>query len=118
MPNRLAICRLSEHAAIPAWAANGPFFSITRTDDELSIVCEEDKVPQGTKAEKNWRAFKLIGPYDLSLTGVLVSFAKPLADAEISIFAISTYDTDYVLVKDDQLEQAAQVLAKFCNIRR
>jgi len=69
------------------------------------------------KSEKNWRAFKVEGPLDFSLTGVLVSLADPLAEAQISIFAISTYDTDYLLVKDDDFKKAVKILETFCNVR-
>lgn len=118
MPNRLAVCRLETNARIPSWATDDTFFSISKTDDELSIVCSEGKVPDDIKSEKNWRAFKVIGPLDFSLTGILASLANPLAEAKISIFAISTFDTDYVLIKDDNLEKVVKVLSTFCNIQR
>lgn len=118
MPNKLAICCLEKDAQIPSWATDGIFFSISKTADELSIVCSENKVPDGIKSEKNWRAFKVMGPLDFSLTGILASLANPLAEAKISIFAVSTFDTDYILVKDDSLERAVKVLSTFCNIQR
>ncbi|HZY42181.1 MAG TPA: ACT domain-containing protein, partial [Anaerolineae bacterium] len=99
----LAICRLDRETIIPAWAA-GEFVSITRTSDELSIVCDECNVPPGVKADRGWRALKVDGPLDLALTGVLVSIVQPLAEAKINIFAISTFDTDYVLVKAEKLD--------------
>ena len=118
MPNRLAVCRLEKNAQIPSWAINDTFFSISKTDDELSIVCSESNVPDDIKSEKNWRAFKVMGQLDFSLTGILASLANPLAEAKISIFALSTFDTDYVLVKDENLEEAVKVLSTFCNIQR
>lgn len=118
LPQKLAICRLEKDARIPTWATGGTFFSISKTDDELSIVCFENKVPDDIKSEKNWRAFKIMGPLDFSLTGILASLANPLAEAKISIFAISTFDTDYLLVKDDDLEKAVKILSTFCNIKR
>jgi len=118
LPNKLAVCRLENDAQIPSWATDDSFFSISKTDDELSIVCSENKVPDGIKSEKNWMAFKVMGPLGFSLTGVLASLANPLAEAEISIFAISTFDTDYLLVKNDNLEKAVKVLSTFCNIQR
>lgn len=118
MPNRLAVCRLKKDDRIPSWVTDDTFFSISKTDDELSIVCSESKVPDGIKSEKNWRAFKVMGPLGFSLTGILASLASPLAKAKISIFAISTFDTDYVLVKDDNLEKAVKVLSTFCNIQQ
>ncbi len=117
LPKRLAVCRLEATAEIPAWAISGTgFYSITRTEEELSIVCLEGHVPEGIPSEKNWCAIKVMGPLDFSLTGILASLANPLADAGISIFAISTYDTDYLLVKADKLEEALALLVVFCRI--
>jgi len=117
LPNKLAVCRLDKNAQIPSWAMKSEFSSITRTGDELSIVCIENQVPSNIKAEKGWRAFKVEGPLDFSLTGILVSLADPLARARISIFAISTYDTDYILVKEEDIKNAAEVLRVFCKIK-
>jgi hypothetical protein len=110
LPYRLAICRLAPGAAIPAWATAGPFFSITRTPDELSIICEPTAVPAGVRHESGCRAFKVAGPLDFALTGVLTSIAKALAEAGISIFALSTFDTDYVLMKNERVEDAVRAL--------
>jgi hypothetical protein len=96
---------------VPAWALEGALFSVTRTDDELSVVCQEQRVPEGVRAEKDWVALKLEGPFPFSMTGVLASFLQPLAQARISIFAISTFDTDYVLIKQQDAERAVEVLA-------
>ena len=109
VPDVLVICRLERDAVIPAWAT-GEFVSITRTSDELSIVCAERDVPSDVKADRDWQALKIEGPLDLSLTGVLASIAMPLAEAKINIFAISTFDTDYVLVKADRVAEAIGVL--------
>lgn len=108
--DRLAVCRLDAQAEIPAWATCRPFFAITRTADELSIVCAAEDVPAALKHDVGWRAFKVEGPFDFALTGVLVSIARPLADAGIGILAIATYDTDYVLVKEAQVQLAIQAL--------
>lgn len=116
LPQQLAVCRLEKTAQIPPWVLEESFFSITRTDDELSVVCSENLVPEGVTAEKNWRCFKVLGPLDFALTGILASLANALSEAKISIFAVSTYDTDYILVKSDQLEKAKQVLGTFCTI--
>jgi hypothetical protein len=105
-----AVCRLRSDAPVPDWANDGPFVSITRSSEELSIVCLQDHVPAGTVSEGSWRCFKVEGPLDFGLTGVLASLVQPLAEAEISLFAVSTYDTDYVLVKEEKLERAARVL--------
>ena len=110
LPDTYAICRLNAPAPIPDWARD--FFSITRTRDELSIVCVQRDVPAGIRCERDWRALKVDGTLDFALTGILASLAAPLADAGISIFAISTFDTDYLLVKAIDLEKAIQVLQK------
>jgi uncharacterized protein len=86
------------------------FFCVARTADELSIVCEEDRVPDGVTSEKDWVALRLEGPFPFSMTGVLASFIQPLADAAIPIFAISTFDTDYVLIKRETLSAAILAL--------
>lgn len=118
LEEKLAICRLDASVPIPLWARENNFFSITKTRDELSIVCLEEKVPQDIKVEKGWRAFKVEGLLDFALTGILAGIAKPLAESEISIFAISTYNTDYILVKEENLEKAIKVLSKFYRIKR
>jgi hypothetical protein len=110
LPSRYAICRLSREAPIPEWASSVDFLSITRTADELSIVCLETAVPDGVKCDRGWRCLKVAGPLDLSLTGVLASLLTPLAEAKISIFALSTFDTDYLLVKEENLQHATEVL--------
>ncbi len=111
LPDRLAVCRLPADSAIPGWAIDSPFFSVTRTPDELSVVCREGSVPMETKSEGGWRALQVAGPLDFALTGVLASIAAPLASAGVSIFAIATFDTDYVLVKEDHLAKATAALA-------
>ena len=110
MPDRLAVCRMAGDADIPAWAFTPGFFSITRTPDELSIVTGEDTPPAGILHEPGWRCLKLEGQFDFALTGILASLATPLADAGVGIFAISTYNTDYILVKQADLAQAVAAL--------
>ncbi len=113
LAERLAVCRMNPAAEqLPVEATMGLFCSITRTTDELSVVCPEGDVPDGVMCERGWRALKLEGSFDFSLTGILVSVAGPLAEAGVSIFAVSTYDTDYVLVKDEQLDVAASALSE------
>jgi len=104
------VCQLAFDAPVPAWAQADGFFCITRSGDELSIVCEEHRVPPGIRVERGWVALKLEGPFPFSMTGVLASFLEPLAEAKIPIFAISTFDTDYVLVKREDLERAQKAL--------
>lgn len=112
LPGTFAVCRLEPDAAVPAWATNGSFFSIARTTDELSIVCNQADVPDGVRCERNWRCFKLAGPIPFSTIGVLASLVSPLAEAGISVFAISTFDTDYLLVKEKDLPKATDALCQ------
>jgi len=117
LPEKFAICHFDRDTKIPDWAKEIYFCSITRTDDELSIVCPQDKIPGGALCEKNWRCFKVEGPLPLSLIGIISSLSKPLADAKIPIFCISTYETDYLLVEDENLKRAREILGKFCEIK-
>lgn len=110
LEHSLAVCRLDPRAEIPDWATGAPFFSVTRASEELSIICPEERVPAGITHERGWRAFKLEGPFEFGLVGVLASVAVPLAEGEISILAIATYDTDYVLVAETQLDLAMSAL--------
>jgi hypothetical protein len=117
LPYTLAVVRLSSSSDIPNWATKEiDFFSITKTNDELSIVCPEEKVPNGIKSEKGWKCLKVEGPLDFALTGILSSLIAPLAVAKISIFAISTFDTDYLLVKKEDLQRTVEELSGFCVI--
>jgi uncharacterized protein len=95
------IVRLAPDAAIPDWAGRGEFISVTRTADELSIVCPMEDVPEGMKPGPRWVCLKLEGPFPFSQTGVLLSFIEPLSNNGVPIFAISTFDTDYVLVQEE-----------------
>lgn len=95
---------------MPAWAWTGEPASVTRTRDELSVVCRADAVPDGVRAVAGWRCLKVQGPLDFGLTGILAALTAPLAAAGIPVFAVSTYDTDYLLVKADQLDRAAEAL--------
>jgi hypothetical protein len=107
----LAICRLPAEAALPAWASSpGPFLTVSRTPDELSITLVQRAVPAGVRCERNYRALRVRGQLSPNLVGILLSIADPLAKAGLSIFAISTYDTDYVLVKARDLPAALAAL--------
>ena len=110
LPGFFAIVRLAADAPLPSWATVGGFFSVTRTRDELSIICLADQVPSGLMAEAGWRALKVHGPFALSEIGVLAALAAPLAHAKVSLFAISTFDTDYLLVSDKKLDAATAAL--------
>jgi hypothetical protein len=105
-----AVCRLEKNVPPPEWGTQGPFFSLTRTDEELSVVCPEELVPREVKKEGGWRVLKVEGPLDFSLTGLLASLTAPLAREGISVFVLSTFDTDYLLVKEEKLEKAIQAL--------
>ena len=112
-----AVARLGPSDPLPEWARAGAFSSITRTRDELSIVCAESSVPEGVRAERGWAMVKLAGPFPFDAIGVLQAFLSPLARAGISVFAVSTFDTDYVLMKRTDLERAIDVLATAGRVR-
>ncbi len=110
LPETFAIARLSASDPAPAWTDTGALRSLTRTPDELSIVCADRAVPEGVAASRGWRAIRVAGTLEFSLTGILSSLAAPLAQSRISIFALSTHDTDYVLVQDEALGRAVDAL--------
>lgn len=116
LPEKLGICHFEKNNEIPEWAKQLSFCSITRTKDELSIICPQDKIPAGVLMEKNWRVFKIEGPLGFSLTGVVASLTNPLAKNKISIFYISAYETDYLLVEEKNLEKVKKILGEFCDI--
>ena len=108
----LSICRFRPDVPLPAMPSEG-FWSITRTQDELSLVCPSNCVPDACeRREDGWRAFRVKGTLDFSLVGILAGIASVLAEAGISIFALSTYDTDYVLVKAESFARALEALKK------
>jgi hypothetical protein len=107
-----AIFRFAPDASVPLWATRGEFTSITHTRDELSIVCPAENVPKEVKAPLRWICLKLEGPFPFSQTGVLLSFIEPLSSNDIPIFAISTYDTDYVLIPEEFTDSALERLQK------
>jgi hypothetical protein len=111
----LAVCRLAADAPLPAWAVDGPagpLASITRTADELSIVCRREAVPQGVRCEPGWRALRVVGTLDLAMVGVLATLLAPLAEAGIAVFVVSTFDTDYLLVREDRLDAVIEALRR------
>jgi uncharacterized protein len=117
LPEKLAICHFSEKAPVPQWLEKADFSSVTRTKDELSAVCSQEIIPGGVLCEKDWRAFKLESIADgLYSAGIIVFLAKPLAEADISIFNISTFQTNYILVEEKNLEKAKEILSAFCQI--
>lgn len=110
LPGRFGVCRFAADEPIPAWATTGSFCSITRTQDELSIVSPEDVVPAGVRGDMGWRCLRVAGPIDFTTIGVLASLVAPLAREGISVFAVSTFDTDYLLVKEETLAAACAAL--------
>jgi hypothetical protein len=112
LPERLAVCRLSADSPYPDWARSSDLLALIQTRDELSVVCAERFVPPEVRAERNWRAFQVQGPLEFTLVGVLASISVPLARAGISVFALSTFDTDYILVKEEALERAVHALSQ------
>lgn len=110
LPGDFAVCRLDPTAEEPAWARGPGFSSVTRTANELSIMCPAANVPAGVRMERGWRVLQVVGPFDFDAVGILVSFASPLARAGIPILAAATFDTDYVLVQQGALAKAHQVL--------
>jgi uncharacterized protein len=109
LPESLAVCRLNAGDESDLKAASG-LFSVTRTADELSVVCPEEDAPPGAEVSGGWRALEVHGPLDHSATGVMASISSPLAEAGVALFPLATFDTDYVLVKDPDLERAVDAL--------
>ncbi len=112
VPGTYAVCRLAAAEPLPEWAGSGPFVSVTRTEAELSVVCPEDAVPAGVRKEPGWRCLRVVGPLGFGMTGVLASLAGPLASSGVSIFVVSTYDTDYLMVQDRDLERGKDALER------
>jgi hypothetical protein len=110
LDEELAVARLDPADPVPEWAGQGSFSSVTRTAEELSVVALAARIPADVRAERGWRGLRVAGRLDFSLTGVLASIAGPLAEAGVSILAVSTYDTDYVLVRGRSLTTAVESL--------
>jgi hypothetical protein len=109
----LAVARLPADQSVPPWALSGRFFSVTRTPEEMSVVCEEACLPAGIQTvEPGWRCVQIQGPLDFKLTGILSSLLEPLARSGIPVFVLSTYDTDYLLVKRERLPAAIEALER------
>ena len=107
-----AICRLDKDATVPEWATSGGFFSVARTPDELSIVCSQASVPAGVECEVGWRCLKVESPFQFDLSSMITSIAAPLAGAGIDLFVVATQDSDYLMVKEPDLEQMILVLSQ------
>ena len=118
LDEHLAVCRLDRGNGVPSWATSGDFFSVTRTPEELSFVCQESIIPEGVRAEKGWRVLRVVGTFEFSMVGILASLATPLAEAGIGLFALSTFDTDYLLVKEENLGSAVEALRAYGHVVR
>jgi hypothetical protein len=106
-----AICRLGPGATIPDWAVTGEFVSFTRTTDEVSIVCSQETVPPGVQCERGWRCLRVAGVLEFTATGVLAALIAPMAAGGIGLFVVSTFDTDYLLIRDRDLDRVVEILA-------
>lgn len=117
-PDIYTICKLPPHAPLPIWLTTegNSFFSITKTHEELSIVCQQSIVPEELNDQKSWRMFKIKGQLDFNLTGILKKVLDPLAENHVGIFAVSTYDTDYILVQEKDFDKASAVLKNLFEI--
>lgn len=109
-PGPYCICRLPPAEALPSWAVSAEFCSITRTPEELSIVCEQEVVPSHIEANRGWRLLRVQGRLDFSLVGVLAGLTTTLANANVSVFAVSTHQTDYLLVQNEAVDRAVAAL--------
>lgn len=106
------VCRLNNKDKYPEWAVNQHFYSVTKTADELSVVCLQEDIPDGVQCERDWRLLKVMRVLDFSLIGIIYSISQVLAENKISIFVISTYDTDYILIRDKDIEKALKALSE------
>ena len=112
LKDKFIVCRIDSFNEIPETILRSHFYSITKTADEISVVCPEEFFPDNSTCERNWKCFKIHGPLDFAQTGILASMTTPLASAGISVFAFSTYDTDYIMVKDADVDLAIAALTQ------
>ncbi len=114
----LVIAKLSEYNQLDDLIDKAKFVSLTKSGDELSLVIDRENLPDHQFANEGWKAFKIIGPLDFSLVGILQQVIKPLSEKGISIFTISTFDTDYILVKNEQIDMAIELLKEKFKINK
>ncbi len=112
LPNSYAISRLAPSEALPAWADGTGFVSICRNVDELSIVCEEQRVPADVKIDRDWTAFRFLGPFAFGATGIVLSVIQPLSDGGLGIFVVSTFDGDHLLLKTTDVARGNELLTQ------
>ena len=114
LPGTFGICRLSPEQGLPAWALRkGSLVSVTMTPEELSVVCLDSSIPSDIQCDRGWSALRVVGTLPLTMTSVLSSLVVPLAESDIAVFAISTYDTDYILVRKDKTLEVKTELERF-----
>lgn len=109
-PGEYAVCQLEADEPLPSWLPSAPFWTVTRTGEELSIICSAEAVPFDSSHESGWRLLRMVGPFPFDLTGILASVLTPLAAADVGILAVSTFNTDYILVKHTRLAVAVEAL--------
>ncbi|HRK30769.1 MAG TPA: ACT domain-containing protein [Tepidisphaeraceae bacterium] len=113
LPQKMAIARFQKNQWPGPWWLSGDFFSLTQTEEELSIICDESAVPRDVnKVERGWRCFKVVGPLDFGLVGILAKLSAVLADVNVPIISISTHDTDHIMVRDVNVKEATEALRK------
>ncbi len=118
LPDSYAVVRLHPGAELPAWVDKGPFRSVTRTEHEVSVVCRDHDVPDGESVDRGWTVLEVAGPLDFSLSGVVASLVVPLAEENVPIFVISTFESDYVLVRSTDLGRVADALESAGHVFR
>ncbi len=112
LQDTFAICRMDKIASLPDWAVGGEFWSVSRTPDELSVVCPQGSVPADVDHEAGWKCLKVDSPFEFDLAGMISSMAAPLAEADVELFVVATQDSDYLMVRESELERAAGELAR------
>jgi hypothetical protein len=112
LQDTFAICRMDKIASLPDWAVGGEFWSVSRTPDELSVVCPQGSVPADVDHEAGWKCLKVDSPFEFDLAGMISSIAAPLAEADVELFVVATQDSDYLMVRESELERAAGELAR------
>ena len=112
LQDTFAICRMDKNAPVPGWAVGGEFWSISRTPDELSVVCPQRSVPAGVDHDDWWKCLKVESPFEFDLAGMISSMAAPLAETEVDLFVVATQDSDFLMVRGSDLERATGELAR------
>lgn len=110
VPGTYSVARLAPDASIPQWFNGTGFSAMVRSDDELTLVCLQDRVPQEAKAERNWRCFRSLGPIPFNATGILQSLIQPISEQDIGVFVLCTFDGEHILVPEKEWDRAARLL--------